>query len=227
MSEGMRGVFTKSIEKEDFDNLRPYYHKIADCIAQSEDVKRLMEQQHPMRKWEYALALAASDWFIGKNHIDRQLVSIDVGGAGSPFAGIVEMTIPAFCEVVDPRVGQTLNEYKNQPDRSINPDIVYCISVIEHVPSQYLEQFVYDLVAVLNPGGMLFLTTDFINIAKPVDTHHFYWMRERIYDYFSLHKLVEKFEKLGMKQFGEVGPTYGGAYVYDYTFHSLCMVKEK
>ena len=180
----------------------------------------LAAEQHPMRRWEYAMALRAI-------RIREQIVTIayDIGGAGSPFQYMWGT------QVVDPNDGGlTLAMFIHDNPRLA--DVVTCLSVLEHVDD--LDQFCYHLSCLVAPGGLLFLTMDAcacpshaadLEVADPPDRHHFHWMRKRMFGRVDRRALAERFLALQFSWLGDCDFMWCGAHVYDYAFASLALVK--
>jgi len=182
-------------------------------------------EQHPLRRWEYALALhAVRAWSV-----DRQAhVCYDVGGAGSPWAGILGDEVGTNVRIIDP-------VYKPAPcalEQAVQrhpplADLVTCLSVLEHVED--LDRFLYHLACLVAPGGLLVITVDFTHDQGdliPQDVYHFHWMRQRIFNPYSLASTVaypllsRDFLHFGALDYADHGPQ-----VYDYTFASLVLQK--
>jgi hypothetical protein len=179
--------------------------------------------QHPLRRWEYALALRAqSTWE------DRQLPGarpqgpvVDVGGAGSPFWRMIS---PDRCRVIDPDGGQDLATHLREGAALASE--VYCLSVLEHVGD--LDQFLYHLGCLVAPGGLLMLTMDYcadLGDSWPTDRYHFHWMRERIFNERTLRSVAEGFLDRDFHLLGRYDYSHPTAQVYDYTFASLALEK--
>lgn len=172
-------------------------------------------EQHPARRWEYAMALRALKTYV-KTH--TVYVAYDVGGAGSPFSSMCGV------QVIDPEEGADLaTTVKNNPRLA---DAVFCISVIEHVHD--LDQFLYHLGCLVAPGGLLFLTCDFWD-QPGADTAHFHWMRKRIFTQEALLNIMYGKERLhtfdvlgGLADYRYHAPIQEG---WGYTFASLALVK--
>lgn len=187
-------------------------------------------EQHPARRWEYAMALRALKvWKDGKDY--RLPASIaDVGGGGSPFASMV----PVWPLIIDPEVSFTLAHYVTTPWHSegeTHPRLyqaVFCLSVLEHVDDP--NQFLYHLSCLVAPGGLLFLTMDCCDCPRHgigrADTHHFHWMRKRIFSIREWQSLLYEFRlNPPLSLLGDVDWSYHGDHVYDYSFASLALVK--
>lgn len=177
--------------------------------------------QHEMRRWEYAMALAAYQRW-GEEAADGDPYCYDVGGAGSPF----HYMIPSRIQVIDPDapIGMNLEAYVDEHPRLAS--CVFCLSVLEHVDD--LDRFLYHLSCLVAPGGLLFLTMDYCDQAKadpPIDTYHFHWMRKRIFGLYSLTLVAERFLDWEFSLLGGEDRLYHGPQVYDYTFASLALVK--
>jgi SAM-dependent methyltransferase len=171
-------------------------------------------EQHPMRTWEYSLALRAISEHR-KTHHSLEYLVLDVGGAGSPFSQIV----PYPCQVIDPKINLAIEDL-DLP--AIPADAVTAISTIEHVPSQL--PFLDACHRALAPGGLLFLTMDCWD-RDEADTAHFHWMRERIYGPHLFARLINACLTVGFQGFGAVDLTYHGDHVYDFSFRSLALTK--
>ena len=185
------------------------------------------KEQHPHRRFEYALALRAlSTWRTGRDYRDPAMIA-DVGGAGSPFWRMIgESTI-----VVDPEesTGDLATYLGTAPQLS---QAVFCLSVIEHVDD--LDQFLYHLSCLVAPGGLLFLTMDCcecgshaadMEVGDPLDRHHFHWMRQRMFGRADLRHVAETLLDHSFAWLGDRDLTYHGDHVYDYSFASLALVK--
>jgi SAM-dependent methyltransferase len=184
-------------------------------------------EQHPMRRWEYALALDALWRWRTQSHREAAVI-YDVGGAGSPFRWMSDGV-----QVVDPDSagGITQHPYELRNFVTQGTELaaaVFCLSVLEHVDD--LDQFLYQLGCLVAPGGLLFLTMDCCGdpghqIACRRDDHHFHWMRKRIFTLSHWEYLSLNLKPYGFELFGEADWTFHGPQVYDYTFASLALIK--
>lgn len=168
--------------------------------------KHLDGSQHGIRKWEYAMAIAALDrWLEGRQGAGTSGSVIDVGGHGSPFWKMIgDSTI-----IVDPREGTgTLAEYLAGAPRL--SQAVFCLSVLEHVDD--LRQFCYHLSCLVAPGGLLFLTFDYQPGEEP-DEKMFHWDRKRIFNPRTWIDLADSF-------CGDITYAHGGR-----DFHLLGMLR--
>lgn len=177
--------------------------------------------EHPLRAWEYGLALDAL-----QAHGCQSV--LDVGGGGSVFAPAAA-TLGMEVVQVDP--GDCSAWVAAQSERTGRPlvyhqadvmayederlyDAVTCLSVLEHVEDD--AAFFRRLQRFVRPGGLLVLTVDFWPDGAPqVDGHL------RTYNVGRLSRLVDQapgFELLGPPDY-----TDHGAHVYGYTFASLVL----
>jgi hypothetical protein len=200
-------------------------------------------EQHPMRRWEYAMALRAARWWALQHKIHDRTTIFDVGGAGSPFH---EMLFDEYNDsqeggdifIIDPALpsneleqAQTLAEaLEYGPKQTFGPTIghmVFCLSVLEHVDD--LDQFCYHLSCLVAPGGLLFLTFDYACtpdvLTWPTDTYHFHWMRKRIFNEWARGRLHGDFHTRDFRNLGDIGGAWTGPTVYDYSFCSLALIK--
>src|SRR6266576_3780824 len=191
-------ALSKTLHPDDFDLLSEELELVDKHFTSA-------APQHPMRRWEYAMALRATSFCA-----DYPGVCYDVGGAGSPFLTMIDelyKTKLNFMEVVDPAVSASLEYYVQK-----NPhlaDVVYCISVLEHIPPKDLPRFLYHLGCLVAPGGVLFLTVDSCDCtrhdASHPDQHHFHWMREQIFTWYGfLDNIVEPLFDEHFTPLGEV-----------------------
>lgn len=209
---------TKALDPVDLVDLAPELVTVDEWF-------RSASPQHAMRRWEYALALrACAAWeepVLKDGPQTRRLV--DVGGAGSPFFRMV----PAWLTyVVDPAENCDLATYILS--RPVLADVVVCLSVLEHIPADDLDRFLYHLNCLVAPGGLLFLTMDYCgdpSHADLPDIHHFHWMRKRIFSESHWQYLALNLQPYGFERFGGTDWNWSGPHVYDYSFASLALLK--
>jgi hypothetical protein len=199
----------------------------ADYLCLDEDLRivdrfPIGHEQHPHRRWEYGMCLRAiREWIPSFSAMPR---AVDVGGAGSSLRDVLySISIPV--RTIDPKVNCSLRRFR-ETHAALRAPIVISISTIEHVPFEEYAQFVEDLAGLVMAGGLLFLTADAWN-SEETNGAHFNWMRERIYNPQTWMKLSGRFCALGFIPFGGVDWEYYGDHVYDYSFASLALVKEK
>ncbi len=179
--------------------------------------------QHSARRWEYAMALAASIAWKRR----RPNSWIDVGGADSPFFLMADFDLSDHDErtrgkVIDPRAGTgTLKEWVAAGGRA---EQVYCISTIEHV--DHLDSFLKDLAAATIPGGLLFLTSDAWN-QEGRDQAHWHWDRKRIFTPQSWHGVMLSMIALGFQPLGEVDLTWNGHVLENWGYNLVSMALRK
>ncbi len=183
--------------------------------------------QAPERVWEYSMALEAYRVWQA-THQSLAPFLLDVGGAGSPLARLLRVVERhAEIAVIDPNEpdsGETIEQYATHFARQA--DAVFAISVIEHVQDE--TAFLKACAALVRPGGLLCLTTDYWD-GEGKDTAHFHWMRERIYNQKSWGAcgVYLTCVKLGLRLLGDRDTTYHGPHLYgSYTFASLALQKE-
>ena len=200
-------------------------------------------EQHPMRRWEYSLALQAWDAYwrevrgetyqefraripgLGPD-VRKHVLVLDVGGAGSPLMLMVAHATPGInAAVVDPKINYAI---ENRPwtTPAQQADAVFCVSTLEHVDDPY--DFLEACVRQLMPGGLLFLTVDAWDPPdeNQKDTAHFHWMRKRIFTRNTINHVMDTLSTWNLRPLGEIDLEYKGNTVYGYTFASICMKKE-
>lgn len=206
---------SKTLDPADFDQLTEEL-QIVDAHFTAE------VSQHPMRRWEYALALRAYVAWGETTTLGGPLY--DVGGSGSPFYRMLD---PYQVRVVDPQEPDQIDLAELLHQGPKLGAAVFCLSVLEHVED--LDQFLYHLGCLVAPGGLLFLTMDYCDdpaLAWPEDRYHFHWMRRRIFNAYSLGRWLSVplfaygFQPLGATNFMGFTPA-----VYNYSFCSLALTK--
>lgn len=203
---------SKTLAPVDFDAL-------VDELAVVDQVFTSRREQHPMRRWEYAIALHAYDQWNTTSAMSGPIY--DVGGAGSPFYRMLD---PYQVRVIDPEEGADLATVLREGPRL--GAAVFCLSVLEHVDD--LDRFLYHLSCLVAPGGLLFLTFDYCDdVHVPAeDRFHFHWMRRRIFNRPTLkHDILQTLLPRDFQPLGEIDLDWHGPQVYDYTFASLALVK--
>lgn len=222
-------TLSKTLDPADFAQLEP------ELAIVDQHFTRGARAQHPMRRWEYAMALdAMSRWLGPAPWGKRRPYLVDVGGGGSPFRF---MAGPSDAwrtpHVIDPEENYDLATHLSTAPALA--DVVTCISVIEHVED--LDQFCYHLSCLVAPSGLLFLTMDYcdgfaearhdaLHDYHVPDTYDLHWMRERIFNQFTLKQLANQFLRRDFTLFGGgFDLIWHGPQVSDYTFASLALVK--
>ena len=155
-----------------------------DAFLAKEPLFRSEEYQWPRdplhtwsRAWEYPYVYYHLKCWREQAQEARQPQVIDIGSGVTffPFA-VAKLGYHVLCTDVSPVCGTDLNRATNciphdpgrvefrPTDGRVLPfedgfaDIVYCISVLEHIPS--FETAVLEITRVLKPGGLLLLTID-------------------------------------------------------------------
>ncbi|HCO19314.1 MAG TPA: hypothetical protein DIT39_06910 [Tissierellales bacterium] len=129
------------------------------------------------RQWEYPFAYSYIQEHIRVNGEEGDLAILDAGSGvtffpyyiASTFQGIVKATCcdsdksleAIFQQInsgIDTPVEFQLSDICQLPYKSSSFDIVYCISVLEHMA--YFEQVIREFKRVLKPSGLLIITFD-------------------------------------------------------------------
>lgn len=217
---------SKTLDPVDFIELAPELAVVDQHFTSA-------REQHPMRRWEYAMALRAAATVDFPR--TKQIKFVDVGGAGSPFVHMLQQQ-GWIGTIVDPdapiHTYQQFAAWRGDladylVHRPCLTDAVFCLSVLEHVED--LDQFLYHLSCLVAPGGLLFLTMDVQEHMGP-DDKHFHWMRKRIFSPWEIQEnyIYEDKEDRPFRDFSPLGivdPRWHGPQVYDYSFASLALVK--
>lgn len=215
---------------------------LAGPLRQIEACPAALEGQHPIRRWEYAMALHAINgwaqwyWSVNPTSTDRDAPRriCDIGGAGSGFWQLLAGQTSEPIVVIDPsiqpapdlrgRLGYagTVEQFAAEEPHD-QFDVVTCISVIEHVPAP--RAFLRAARMLLKPGGLLFLTTDYWDAEGP-DVAHYHWMRQRIYNAGRMTGLLEALREVGFRSFGTADWSYHGPQVFDYSVAAAALTKK-
>jgi len=216
----MSYTYSKCLTLEDFNTFSE--HQLIEPFMQR--IHPNYRYEHPMRKWEYGLALKLL-LEIGAEKI------LDVGGGGSLLAPVLshygihvtqidpdpsgESTVAKQNEILGQSnefICQDFLEYRGRTKY----DAVICMSTIEHIKDEDEKTF---FLKLLKPAPFLFLSTDYSPKGKPFSVAH-----ERTYNSASLKRLA-KLAK-GWSFYGGVDYSYRQPLVYEYTFASLALAKK-
>lgn len=211
--------------------------------------------QHPHRRWEYALMLqtfqswfAMYRWDAARRH---SLYIADVGGC----VGLTTPLFMAFDHIVSMyeiwAYGNETNQFWQQVhalrgtlkiervptlidrplcglvdgDRNVY-DAAFCISTLEHIGAY--QQAFGDLLSMVRPGGLVFLTTDYAE--DEVDHYANANLRAgRMFNIDVYNRLIAQGQAMGFTLFGgepELAWTEDCRLVNDSGFASLAIVRE-
>jgi len=216
----MTYTYSKCLTLEDFNTFSE--HQLIEPFMKK--IHPNYRYEHPMRKWEYGLALK----FLLE--IGAETV-LDVGGGGSLLAPILAHHGMHVTQIdPDPSGESTVakqNEILKQSNEFICEDFlkyngrkkfdaVLCMSTIEHIKTENEKAF---FAKLLKPAPYLFLTTDYSPKGKTFSVDH-----ERTYNATALRRLA-KLAK-GWDFYGAVEYRYVEPLVYDYTFATLALYKK-
>lgn len=227
---------------------------LADAYQLVDIFPEALQGQHPIRRWEYAMAIhTIADWHArraaalvtGRDDagnpesadLGEPLVIADVGGAGSNFWMVLRNATAKPVVLIDER-------YQGMATGAFHPDVWVAPCTVEdyagsHAHGQFdvvttisviehvkeVRKFLRAIAMLLKPGGLLFLTTDYWEAEGP-DTAHFHWMRERIYNADRMRKLLADCRELGFRSFGEADWSWNGPQVHDYSMCSAALVRK-
>lgn len=124
---------------------------------------------HPSKRWEYPWALERADLPPGSRVLDAgcgaSVLPYYLAAEGHRVAGCDPAVEPgrAGCR---PHVDHVSGDLADLPFAGRSFDVVFCISVIEHLPHGRMPGAMQEMHRVLRPGGKLLLTTDFAEDAS-------------------------------------------------------------
>ena len=191
-------------------------------------LNREARNEHEHRKWEYGLCLAYLKTFGSEVK-----TVLDVGGGGSIMSpllalngyDVIQTDVSNGLETVNKQneiLGTDMKFFyadfsKKQEDIDMF-DAVISISTIEHVPDHVA--FFENLLK--NAKKAVVITTDFSEHAEVYSTAHM-----RTYNGESLKEYIEVAKDYGFSPPEEPEHVYRGSFVYQYSFGSLCFLKEE
>ena len=230
-------MISKSIEPADYKDLGfglalfPY----VGMRCQAADIT--IYWPHPHRQWEYSTALTMLHRTFG----DKPVSVLDIGCGSSILGPSILLRTHATIHEIDPderlaTARQDMAKRLGRPEsrhrftvggiESLNTattyDAVFCMSVIEHIPVDKQEEAWTKLAALVKPGGLLVLTTDFGPDAGKE------WVSDSEREVkFDPNTIMEKAELLRSLGFVfDIDPTFHGPEVYDYTFFRIVARKK-
>jgi 2-polyprenyl-3-methyl-5-hydroxy-6-metoxy-1,4-benzoquinol methylase len=231
-------ILTKTVEEKDYDlianqakDLEATYEFLSTRGAKLD----AWNVSHIHRKWEWGMALKAfQDWMIDVSKTDNPEI-LDVGSGdgllGPTFAWAQLLSITeleprieclhnrSFCNSL---LKAKLNVLQNYDQLVSSYDVVFSISVMEHVQED--KEFLLKLASLINPKGLLFITTDVMPIMP--GQYHFDNLRAHNYTMFDICTMIKTLNDLGFELFEDTDLEFKGAQVFDYSFASICMIKK-
>lgn len=228
------------------DDYRDMHTEITLCMDATAFIKQCggrLEIPCEARWWEYGTAIKLAMDLEAK--LDRSLAILDVGsgwGAIGPTLSLYSKSQVIEYEPDQALYGndrvkvneilaaagrQTINIHNfdvfNMPAQDY--DVVFCVSVMEHIPLDRESSAWENLFHRVRPGGILFITTDCLpEKGKP---YAFDEMRAWNPVPEDFKSRVDRMEDLGMKVIGTPDYTYNGNYVHDqYSFFRVGFTKE-
>ena len=227
---------SKSLQLDDYahikSGLRSIYYTIPMCRGKG--VYIYIPHEH--RVWEYASGVQAFVEHYGNDGKQRKV--LDVGCGFSPLAPALVMKHGCIATEIDPDEKVTHGRdalldvfagggsymFKQQAleDAQGEYDAVFCISVMEHIPTDKQHDAWAKLASLVKPGGLLFTTFDYSDDPSKA------WQnddgRETKYHAERVDDVVAQLEDAQF-DFESVDTTYHGPQVYDYTFFRLTCIK--
>lgn len=238
-------TLTKTIEKADYEALSSQIYLLRQAATELSAANCFIDGIHDARLWEYGLCLKAlMDWLIKRpSHRLLHLKLVDVGAGDGLLGPALSMKANYGIEEIEPRLSCGTNRERcniflssrrsplihwthgdltNAAFKSRKWDVVFCVSVVEHIQSQMeIWQSLADAVA---DGGLLFVTTDVVPVANR--KYVFDNLRAVNYTPDVLRTICASLLAQGFKWFGgDPDWEYHGNEVHDYSFMSMCFTK--
>lgn len=183
--------------------------------------------EHEHRLWEYGL-------FLNALKRTNSVTVLDVGGGNSLLSpGLAEFGYEVTqinadsdnetCKKQNSLLGLSV-EYVQADFLQVKSrkkyDAVACISVIEHVEEH--NEFLLKLFSMVKSKGLLFLTTDFSSTGDRHSLAHL-----RTYNEDTMLDIIKTSISVGFNLFGgECDYKNFEPLVYDYTFASVCLIRD-
>lgn len=226
-------LVSKSLHPQDYEELKQSVHDIHFGVARSLGALIQVYISHPHRYWEYASVLEAA------RALPDDFTAIDFGGGYGPLAVTLALTRGAHVREVEldarldfrKEIGAMLHlegrhqwevgdltTYQGEPT-----DLVTCVSVVEHVPPEQMDQAWSNLLAHVKLGGVLAVTLDYN------DDNEREWSQdsERVTKY-GPREIESVLGKLRANDFHfYCDPIYHGPQVNDYTFFRIIAQRSK
>lgn len=235
---------TKTLELKDYDKILPFREHLESAYTELSSNGIRIDLGHPHRLWEYSMALAAFlTWLAHYQNSLTQIKIVDVGAGRGLLAPTLSLMLDIGISEIEPETDNLIdrvkcNQYlrsKGRPEivwhhghlenfrASILWDVVFCISVVEHVPQPAERRFWKEIASRIKSEGLLFMTTDII----PVHGRSYVYdnLRNTNYTDDMLLERIGWLQEEGMTVFGDQDMKYRETNVHDYNFASIAMVK--
>lgn len=194
--------------------------------------------EHPLRAWEYGLALNALRQVSHREVLDvggggslfapaaiwpdigvESVLQIDPGDIGGWIEAQYEVLIKKISDIKENALAFLQKDFMEFESRKLY-DTVACLSVIEHIPND--KEFFEKLLTFVKKNGLLILTTDFHPSGKAQLDGHL-----RTYNEKSMKALVALGTKAGFKPFDKPDWSYQGVHVNFYNFAAMVLKRMK
>lgn len=214
-------------------------------------------EQHLCRRWEYALAYRTLEEWMEERFPGQVLHLVDVGAGIGLWAPMVlslghdvvlmeqwaycqwQETEDAQCRAVKAAYPNTTRGWTWQTSVGLGGlsgwgkeqfHAAFCISTLEHIADE--AGAFADLLSMVRPGGLVFLTMDFtgdVGAESAELTYEMHWMRERIYTPARMRRLTELAAERGFETLGPAEWNWSEdcRIVKNYGFSSLALVRDK
>lgn len=232
--------FTKTLELEDYNLIANQVNELKSTQHYCTNNSIPFSLNHTHRYWEYGMALKAfENWMLEKSATNTPSI-IDIGAGTGLLGPTLSWQHNLAVTESEPDVGcfqprSILNNWLYRDKKPIiqlrteipetHFDVVFCISVIEHVAADH--DFLKKISDLVKPNGLLFMTTDIMPKMPKEDGKGYVSdnIREHNFVIKDLQRMKDYFESKDFISFGEVDFEFHGVMVNDYTFGSLCVTK--
>jgi SAM-dependent methyltransferase len=150
----------------------------------------------------HVIELASNDGYLLKNFVQKGISCLGIEPAENVAAVAVENGVPTLVKYFGVETArQVAGDY-------LKADLLIANNCLAHVPD--LNDFVGGMKIVLNDSGVI--TIEFPHLINIIEENQFDTIYQEHYCYFSLHTLIQVFQKHGMTIFDvEKLPTHGGS----------------
>lgn len=229
-----------TVKEEDYSDIFEGVQSVKGATIWFQQHGARIEIGHPHRFWEYGSAVQAL--LSLEPELMQHLHVLDIGagyGALGPtlakkfHTNVIECEPDLNCISARSVVNKLLSSnggrqilampagFENLPEGKF--DAVFCISVIEHLPSAVEKNCWAEMAKRVKDNGLLFVTLDCVEYAGV--SYTFDNLRAQNFTLAMIKERFDKIVEMGFVPMGKPDFEYYGAAVYDYSFFRMGFIK--